>query len=180
MTTQSSVVIPLPKSKQASDKSVRKWGKASWEIGHTSVPTTLFQAQHRLGLDCAHLCVLLQLADFWWDPGRRPYPAVAVLSQRIGLGVRHIRRVLKALEDAGFIKRIERRAPGRGKISNEYDLSGLVAKLAELAPEFQKAKDDARARRAELVLPAWARPNRSTQGASPSGSDPEGLAVRFD
>jgi hypothetical protein len=167
--TQSTAETPPPKPKQTPSRSAKKWGKEAWEVGHTSVPTILFQAQHRLGLDSVHLCILLQLADFWWDSGRKPFPTVALLSQRIGLCVRHVRRVLKALEEAGFITRIERRAPGRGKISNEYDLSGLVSKLSGLAPEFQKVKDDARARRAELIQPAWARAKPSIQGASPPG-----------
>ena len=34
-------------------------------------------------------------------------------------------------------RRHERRGANRGKVSNEYDLSGLVKRLKELAPEFQ-------------------------------------------
>ncbi|CEJ66826.1 hypothetical protein [Citrobacter pasteurii] len=46
------------------------------------------------------------------------------------------------LEQAGLLVRIVRSADDNGKLSNEYDLSGLVKKLRELAPEVLKAKED--------------------------------------
>lgn len=119
------------------------------------MPTILFQAQHGLGLNSVQLCVLLQLTDFWWDQARRPYPSKKVLSEHIGLGERHIQRTIAELESAGFVRRIERTAPGKGKVSNEYDVSGLARKLGALAPEFQKVRDEAKSRRAALKRPSW-------------------------
>ena len=49
--------------------------------------------------------------------------------------------------------RIQRTAPGRGKISNEYDLSGLVAKLRVLAPEFKAAEEAAKKAREAVRKP---------------------------
>ncbi|MCL6719651.1 hypothetical protein M8R21_27695 [Klebsiella sp. T2.Ur] len=46
------------------------------------------------------------------------------------------------LEQAGLLTRNVRSADNNGKLSNEYDLSGLVKKLKELAPEVLKAKED--------------------------------------
>ncbi len=57
------------------------------------------------------------------------------------------------LHKMGLVTRIERTAPGRGKISNEYDLSGLVERLKELEPEFRAAKEEAKSK-----LKAVARP----------------------
>lgn len=57
------------------------------------------------------------------------------------------------MEGAGLIRRIPRTSPGKGKTSNEYDLTGLVRKMQELEPEFTKAKEEAKARSKALSRP---------------------------
>ena len=52
-------------------------------------------------------------------------------------GQRQLQRHIAELERAGLVRRIERRAPNKGKLSNEYDLSGLVTRLAAIEPEFR-------------------------------------------
>lgn len=108
------------------------------KVGFTVLPSLLFRAQRRLGLNPTQLAVLVQLADFWWDKERKPYPSKETLSDRLGLSPRQVQRYIAELEQAGFVRRIERRAAHGGKISNEYDLSGLVDKLNKLEPEFSK------------------------------------------
>ena len=154
MTAPTATVIPMPRPlKKPSAKAVAKWGQDVWELGFNSIPAILFHGQRRLGLSCNQLCVLLQLADFWWDAGRKPFPAKEELSLRIGLSERQVQRIIAALEKKGYVQRIERRLPKRGKTSNEYDLSGLARALAKIAPEFKKAREDAKARRIELATP---------------------------
>lgn len=75
----------------------------------------------------------------------------ADLAQRLSLSERQVQRYIVELEQAGLVQRIERTASHRGKISNEYDLSGLVKKLAELEPEFRQVADAARAARAAVA-----------------------------
>src|SRR3546814_15991606 len=87
------------------------------------------------------LAVLIQLADFWWDAGRKPFPKKADLAQRLGLSERQVQRYIAELEEAGFVQRIERRASHRGKISNEYDLQGLVDRLAQIEPDFRRSEE---------------------------------------
>jgi hypothetical protein len=70
-------------------------------------------------------------------------------------------RYIAELEDAGFVTRIERRAPHRGKISNEYDLSGLVSRLRALEPEFREVEEKVKAQRS-----AVARPGMRTRGGN--------------
>lgn len=48
------------------------------------------------------------------------------------------------LEDMGLVKRNPRASVLKGKLSNEYDLSGLVARLKELAIEFRAADEEAK------------------------------------
>ena len=91
----------------------------------------------------------MQLCDFWWDREGKPYPIKAVLAERLGLNPRQVQRYIGDLETAGLVERVERRAPRGGKLTNIYDLGGLVARLKKLEPEFRKVEEDARkARRA--------------------------------
>lgn len=136
------IISMLPKTAAvASRASEKKWGKAVMKLGFSILPSLIFQAQRRLGLNPTQLCVLVQLADYWWAQERKPYPSKARLSQRLGLSPRQIQRHIADLEKAGFVTRIERRAAHRGKLSNEYDLSGLVERLKKLEPEFRKVKE---------------------------------------
>lgn len=118
-----------------------KWGREVMKHGHTTIPALLLRAQQRLGLNPTQLAVLLQLMDHWWDQDRKPYPSKQSLSDRLGLKPRQIQRHIADLEKAGLVQRIERRAVHRGKISNEYDLSGLVDRLKKLEPEFREVKE---------------------------------------
>jgi hypothetical protein len=137
------VAAPIPPAKAKSSRVAdEKWGKDVMKVGFCLIPSLLLRCQQRLGLNPTQLAVLLQLADFWWDAGRKPYPSKQTLSDRLGLSPRQIQRYTAELEQAGLLTRIVRSADDNGKLSNEYDLSGLVKKLQELAPEILKANED--------------------------------------
>jgi hypothetical protein len=133
-------VIPL-RPAVASQASDRKWGKAVMALGFSILPSLLFRAQPRLGLNPTQLALLVQLADYWWAHDRKPYPSIKTLAQRLGLGSRQVRRYIEQLEKAGLVRRVERKAAHLGRLSNEYDLSGLVEKLKKLEPEFRKVEE---------------------------------------
>ncbi|MFZ6814930.1 helix-turn-helix domain-containing protein [Undibacterium sp. Rencai35W] len=140
-TSSTAQVAPIRSTRAAEHISDRKWGKQVMKLGFCIIPSMLLQAQQRLGLSPTQLAVLLQLADFWWDNDRKPYPSKEALKERLGLSTRQIQRHIADLEQAGLVKRIERRAAHLGKISNEYDLSGLVERLKKIAPDVEKAKE---------------------------------------
>lgn len=133
--------------------SERKWGKAVIGQGYTILPSLLFKAQRRLGLNPTQLAVLVQLADFWWAVDRKPFPAKKTLSERLGLGTRQIQRILADLEQAGLVTRVERSSAYHGKQSNEYDLSGLVEKLKKLAPDFARANEEVKEKKRSVSRP---------------------------
>lgn len=133
--------------------SERKWGKGVMGLGFCIVPSLLLRAQARLGLNPTQLAVLMHLADYWWDVDRKPYPSKKTLGERLKLGPRQVQRYIAELERANLVKRVERRAAHKGKLSNEYDLSGLVARLQELEPEFRKVEEDVKASRREVERP---------------------------
>ena len=133
-------VIPL-NATQASRASERKWGRAVMKLGFSIIPSLIFRAQARLGLNATQLAVLLQIADFWWDQDRKPFPRLKTLGERLNLSARQVARYIDGLESAGLLAKKNRYVKGVGQVSNEYDLSGLVAKLAKLEPEFREVNE---------------------------------------
>lgn len=151
-------VVPLRPLK-ATKASERKWGKAVMDRGFCIVPSLILRAQRRLGLNPTQLAVIMHLADYWWDVGRKPYPSKKTLGERLNLSPRQVQRIIADLEAAGLVKRISRVASHRGKLSNIYDLSGLVERLKELEPEFRKVDEDTKSRRQAVTRPRL-RPRR--------------------
>lgn len=124
-------------TKKAGKASEKKWGKKVMKLGFCIFPSMLLKAQARLGLSAQQLAVLLQIIDHWWEPNRWPYPSKKTLAGRLSLSDKQIQRHIVELEKGGFLKRIPRYASNhKGKLSNQYDLSGLVEKLKKLEPEF--------------------------------------------
>ncbi len=76
----------------------------------------------------------------------------ATLAERMGKSGRQIQRQIAEMEGVGLIKRAGRTSPGKGKTSNEYDLTGLVNKMKELEPEFTMAKEEANTKSKALSL----------------------------
>lgn len=150
--SKSAKVVPFP-SLKAGKASERKWGKPVMDLGFCIVPSLLLRAQRRLGLNATQLALLMHLADYWWDVDRKPYPSKKTLGDRLGLGPRQVQRYMAELEEAGFLQRVERTAAHRGKLSNEYDLSGLVKRLKELEPEFSEVEEEAKTRRRAVARP---------------------------
>ena len=133
-----------PEKKSRKSPASQKWGAKVMDSGFCMLPSLLLRAQRRLHLNPTQLAVLIQIVDHWWDAGRKPYPSKKELSQRLGIGERQVQRYLTDLEDEGLIKRIPRYADHKGRMSNMYDLQGLVDKLTELEPDFREARKQAR------------------------------------
>jgi predicted transcriptional regulator len=148
--TESAKVVPFPPSasappppvaksaREAKLRSEKKWGVEVMSVGFCILPSLLFRAQHRLGLKSTHLAVILQLAEFWWHDDKLPFPKKQTIAERMGLKEKQVQRLIAELQQRGYVERKVRKTP-HGQTSNEYDLSGLVKKLQELAPEFIEA-----------------------------------------
>ena len=144
--------MPERKQNRPSDlSSERKWGKDVMNLGFCIVPSLLLRAQQRLGLNPTQLAVLLQLCDHWWDAERKPYPSKKLLAERLGLSPRQVQRHVADLECNGLVARIERTGPHGGKLSNTYDLSGLVDRLKRLEPDFRAVEESIKTERAKVA-----------------------------
>ena len=132
-------VVPI-KASPEQKQSEKKWGVAVMKLGYCILPSVLLQAQARLLINAQQMIVLLQLVEHWWTADGKVYPSKDTLADRIGLTPKQIQRHIKVLEQKGLVKRIPRVLKGRGKTSNEYDLSGLVKKLKDIEPDFAEAK----------------------------------------
>jgi predicted transcriptional regulator len=133
-----SKVVQINSAKKAKRSAADKWSEDVMSRGFVIIPAILLRGQRRLGLTPTQLAILLQLIDWWSDANKHPWSKKGHLAQRIGIGERQLQRQIAELEKAGFVKRVPR-ITRHGKGPNNYDLSGLVAKLKVLAPDFAKA-----------------------------------------
>lgn len=126
-----------------------RWPDAVMARGYAKIPSILLWGQARMGLEPDELNVLLQIISHWWVKGQNPHPSKASIARRMGKDPRTVQRHLTSLEDKGFIARETRFKVHKGQDSNGYDLRGLVRKLKEIAPEFEKVSDQNKRRRAK-------------------------------
>jgi hypothetical protein len=135
--TAAKKVVALFPSEKESEK---KWGKDVMSHGACIFPSILLQAQGRLRVSAQEMVVLLQLAEHWWTAASKVYPSKEVIAQRVGLSTKQVQRHIRRLEQLQLVQRKERYRSGGSRTTNEYDLSGLVARLKEIEPEIAKAK----------------------------------------
>jgi predicted transcriptional regulator len=134
-------VVPIRSAGVAKSRSEKKWGKEVMDsCGFCILPSLLLRAQRRLGLSATQLALVIQLIDFWWTEDKIPWPKKETIGQRLNLSDKQIQRLVRGLEQRGYVKRVMRKTR-HGRTSNGYDLSGLVVELQKLAPEFAAAAD---------------------------------------
>jgi predicted transcriptional regulator len=150
-------VVPIktkPDTRKASEK---KFGKPVMDLGFCIIPSLLIQAQARLGLEAQQMNILLHLLDMWWDKESKPFPTKEKIAERMGVSTKTVQRHMAAMESAGLVQRVARTRPGRGRTSNEYDLTGLVKKLQAIEPDFAKARSASIAQKRNATLPQFKR-----------------------
>ncbi|WP_394539871.1 helix-turn-helix domain-containing protein [Lysobacter enzymogenes] len=152
-TNSEAEVIAFPKSGKKLSSTERIWGKAVYRHGYAGIPSILIQGQRRLGLNPMQMNICIQLLDYWFDPVRKPFPTKKDLAQRIGCNEKTIQNNIRALEQAGLVKRHYRRTAAGDWNSNIYDLDGLVAKVQALEPEFTAQKEQRAMLKSQLQKP---------------------------
>ncbi|TQE98517.1 MAG: helix-turn-helix domain-containing protein [Spiribacter salinus] len=125
----------------------QKWGTAVDEgfTGFQMVPDVLVRSQKRLGLTSAEMMVLLNILMHWWTADRWPHPRLATIARRMGVEERTVQRHVGKLEKVGLVKRLPpEQDPGGGPSRRRFDLTGLIARLEELADQMRLSEGEDR------------------------------------
>lgn len=146
-------VIAFPKLDKKSSSTENIWGKAVYRHGYAGIPSILIRGQRRLGLSPMQMNLCVQLLDYWYDPARKPFPSKKELAQRIGCSEKTIQNNIRQLEKAGLVQREYRKTAAGDWNSNIYDLSGLVARVQALEPEFDEERKQRAALKAQVQKP---------------------------
>ena len=173
-------VVPLRPTKAQKRRSEAKWGTSVIAQGYCIIPALLFRAQRRLGRSVTQLALILQIAEFWWEDGRLPWPKKETLADRLNISEKQVQRLVRDLETREYLRRVKR-VTSHGQTSNAYDFSGLVARLQELAPEFAEAA--AANRKVERLgglrrRPAWSGRQRCSSTDKAPGFPDRAMRVR--
>jgi len=129
--------------KPSKKQSEQKFGEQVIQCGFTIVPSVLLQCQERLGISGQQLAILIHLLDYWWDPASKPWPSKEKIADRMQISTKQVQRHMRALEQAGYVRREERYNARGGQTSNSYDLTGLVQKMKLLGEELHSASKQA-------------------------------------
>ncbi len=148
-------IIRFPKGDSKKPSSTERiWGKAVLTHGYTAIPSILIQAQSRLGITPLQMNIIIQFLDYWREPERPPFPTKKDIAGRIGVTDKTIQTNIRQLEQAGLIRREQRKTVSGDWSSNIYHLDGLLDRIAQLEPDFAKAREVRREakRRAETPV----------------------------
>lgn len=147
-------VIDFPKQGAKKPSSTERiWGKAVYGHGYAGIPSVLIQAQRRLGINPTQMNIIIQLLDYWHEPTRKPFPSKRELAQRMDVTEKTIQNNIRALEQAGYVKREQRKTAAGDWNTNIYHLDGLVAKIRAIEPEFAAEKRKRKEAKAALQTP---------------------------
>jgi hypothetical protein len=117
-----------------------KWTPTLFDAGWTVIPNVILERQQALELDATDVNILLHLIRHWWFAENLPFPSKRTIAECMGITVDTVRRRIKKMEAAGYIKRINRSDSRHGQQSNYYDLSGLIESCKPLAEEIIQTK----------------------------------------
>ena len=147
-------VVSLPRSHKGEASShERIWGKTVLRHGYTGIPVVLIKAQMRLGITPLQMNIIIQLLSYWYDPDRPPFPSKKDLADRIGVCPKTIQNNIRQLEDAGLVKREQRKKASGDWKSNIYHLDGLIEQIKRIEPDFAKARETIRKTRRNAETP---------------------------
>jgi predicted transcriptional regulator len=120
---------------QALRMNEKKWSKPLMDAGWTAIPAVIIERQAALGLDALDVNILLHLANHWWTVDNKPHPAKGTIADAVGMHPRTVQRRIAKMEAASFIRREQRRIPGKGSRTNLYHFDGLIAEALPYAQE---------------------------------------------
>lgn len=105
---------------------------------HAQVPKPFLDHYSKLGISNQEAMFIVHLHYFWWASAmeRDPHPSLGTIAKKMGCSWRQAHRYAMGLKEKGYLAITNRTMPGRGKVTNEYDLEPLVLAVLKvhLAP----------------------------------------------
>lgn len=102
-----------------------RWGIPRSHKHFTPIPNYFLDHYADLGINPTEFLLIVHLARYKFDrPGSESKPAVGTVAAQMGLSERHVRRMLAAMEERGWVRRL----PRTGE-PNVYDYSQLTKAL---------------------------------------------------
>jgi predicted transcriptional regulator len=139
--------VPATAPQASLKENEKKWTKTLMDAGWTAIPSVILERQSALGLEPLDVNILLHLASHWWYATELPYPGKKSVAKAMSVSPRTVQRRIARMEEAGFIRRVDRWHPKYGRQSNYYDFSGLIKEATPFAEEAIAAKKAAREER---------------------------------
>src|ERR1700686_604089 len=93
----------------------------------------------KLGISSEELNVLLNIVAHWHSADRNPFPHSITIARRMGVSMRTVNRSMKGLKDKKLIEKVRKQHRDEPMA---YDLSPLVAKLNEMAPDHIRMRTE--------------------------------------
>ena len=113
----------MPKMRRADYGMENRWTPKLAQGGFTPVPQVLLKHYTDLNITSMEAMLVVHLLSYKWDE-QLPFPSMTTLAGRMGCSPRYVRKLCESLESVGYLKR-----NGRIGMSNQFDLSGLFARL---------------------------------------------------
>lgn len=120
---------------EALRKNEAKWTAPVLAAGWNAFPSIVIEKQEALGLDAIDMNIILHLSNYWWVKDNLPHPSVGAVAKALGIKDRTVQKRIKALCDAGFMEKQERRHTKYGSDTNLYSFNGLIEKVTPFAKE---------------------------------------------
>ena len=133
-----------------------RWTKNLIKGGWTGIPNVILERQRTLRLSPIQINLIMQIAKFWWEKEKAPFPSVKLLAKTIDVTPRTIQRHLAELEELGYIEKQTRYLSSGGRNSNAYTFNGLIEKCTKLVEEEEaenKAQEQAKKKRHAIRQP---------------------------
>jgi DNA-binding MarR family transcriptional regulator len=125
--------LPEKEEKRALEQ---KWTKTLIQPGYTAIPSVIVQQMGVLGLTPLDLAILMQILSYWWKVDNPPSPSIKTIAGGIGVSQSTVKRRIKMMVAARFLKRTERRLADARNKTNVYEFGPLI----EAATPYAEAK----------------------------------------
>jgi len=118
-----------------------RFGNEILQAGFTAVPNLVLDHYGILGITSAEMMFIIHIWQYWWTE-KNPYPSLQAIADRMATSRRQVRRYTESLKEKGLLRVNERRQPGYGQVTSEYDFASLIEQVLLLASAKKGGRSD--------------------------------------